>query len=438
MIQVSRLAGAWPRTSLQKASAQGLTAVRSGLPFLIVSIFFVQGLAYISQLVLATFLGPADFGIVRTVEAYLSIALIVGTAGMNSLAVTTIAEAGDPAVRASLLARLLVLALGVSLLCAAIICVILTFVDQSSIAHYLRALIWAIGLTACSRTCFNYFQGIKQIKQYALSTAIASVVSLIAITVPTYLGGLRGWIFGRYAAEAAFLTLAVILVRKRIAFRPLPSAYSWTNLGMLGASIALALLVRTALDNAAVLSLSWFGRSKADIGYYGLGNILSIVLSIIPAGIANIALPRFAESRRDPERVRQLFWRVTKWSLALMGPIVVLAVLASRFLIRLLSERYAPSVPVLQILLLQVPFRLLAIIAAAALMGLNRNDLTVICNVLLLGLALAFYAVAIPRFGVVGAAWATFIIETFGGFLYLRTVLWVITRERARLSKFGL
>ena len=57
-------------------------ATRMGLPHLLASLFFVQGLAYLSQLVIASLMRPADFGIARSTEVALSILTLIGGIGM--------------------------------------------------------------------------------------------------------------------------------------------------------------------------------------------------------------------------------------------------------------------------------------------------------------------------------------------------------------------
>ena len=71
-------------------------AYRAGFLHLLVSVFLVQGLTYLSQLVIAALMGPADFGVVRSTEVILSLLTQIGTIGMPTMAVKAIAEINNP------------------------------------------------------------------------------------------------------------------------------------------------------------------------------------------------------------------------------------------------------------------------------------------------------------------------------------------------------
>src|SRR4051812_39195904 len=92
-----------------------------GLPHYLVSILAVQGTAYAAQFVMARVLGPHDFGIARSVEAVVAIALVFGAAGMPSLAIKSVAEAGDAGARGRVLVRLLGLAIACGIGTAAVV-----------------------------------------------------------------------------------------------------------------------------------------------------------------------------------------------------------------------------------------------------------------------------------------------------------------------------
>src|SRR5207249_6338555 len=78
-------------------------AYRAGFPHLLASLFFVQGLTYLSQLIIASLMGPANFGVVRSTEVTLSLLTLIGAIGMPSIAVKSIAELDNPLLRGVLL-----------------------------------------------------------------------------------------------------------------------------------------------------------------------------------------------------------------------------------------------------------------------------------------------------------------------------------------------
>ena len=63
------------------------TAWRTGLPHYLFALVAVQGGTFIAQFAIARILTPAAFGVVRTVEATLGLALVLASAGLPSLAI---------------------------------------------------------------------------------------------------------------------------------------------------------------------------------------------------------------------------------------------------------------------------------------------------------------------------------------------------------------
>ena len=79
----------------------------SGLPHIVVALISIQGAAYIVQFAIARLVSPASFGVVRTVEATFSLALVIASAGLPSLAIKSVAAMQTEAQRGRLLRRLL-------------------------------------------------------------------------------------------------------------------------------------------------------------------------------------------------------------------------------------------------------------------------------------------------------------------------------------------
>ena len=419
-----------------RGSALVKSAYHAGLPHLLVSIVFLQGLAYMSQLFIAKMISPGDFGIVRNVEAALSVMAVIASVGMPSLAVKSVAEVAEPEVRERLIGRLIQVTIFASVLVALTVSLVTRLVlGGGALSIYLSITIWIVGLTACSRTCFNYFQGIKQVQQISLYIAAVSIVALFAMTISVWIAGLQGWVVGRYIGEGLFLALAVIAIRKRLRFGgALPDVYSYSRLMLLGSAVALSLLVRTALDNSAVLSLYWLGATREEVGYYGLGTLLIFAFLILPGAIASLAVPRFAEQRHDPARIRYLFLRTVKWSFAVMLSVSFLGILFIPTLIEILLPQYVPAIPVINMLLLTVPLRTIGMISGSVFLVYNRNIETSIINTVLLSAAIGLYVFLVPRFGASGAAWSTLLVEGLGmvGYIIRALTLASIKYDHAR------
>ena len=79
---------------MARARALFESSVRAGVPHFVASVFSLQGVAYLAQLAIARHTGPSDFAVIRTVEAVLSLVLVLAS-------VTTAQQVPQPMVRTS-------------------------------------------------------------------------------------------------------------------------------------------------------------------------------------------------------------------------------------------------------------------------------------------------------------------------------------------------
>lgn len=90
------------------------------------------------------------------------------------------------------------------------------------------------------------------------------------------------------------------------------------------------------------------------LGYYTIGYRLLLVMIRLFTGIINsVAFPTFSRIQHKPERMRRAFYKVTQYTSLLAFPVFTgLAVLAPELVPALFGEKWAPSVPIMQILAL--------------------------------------------------------------------------------------
>jgi len=90
------------------------------------------------------------------------------------------------------------------------------------------------------------------------------------------------------------------------------------------------------------------------LGYYTIGYRLLLVMIRLLSGITNIvATPTFSRLQHKPERMRRAFYNVTQYTSLLAFPVFIgLGTLSPELIPALFGEKWAPSVPVMQILAL--------------------------------------------------------------------------------------
>lgn len=379
----------------------------------------VQGAAYLFQVIVAVLLSPADFGVVRSVDAVLALLVILGSLGMPSLAVKCLAEVDDVEQRGALMVRLILIAAATSLGVASAASIFAPSLVSGTAVFYLQRLVWIIPLAACARTALNYYQGTRQIPLYSvLSASVATAVlplALLAVAV----GGLGGWILARYGTEAVMLVVALLPLAGVLRGRGrLAAVYSCRRLARVGGVLSLSLLTRTGLDSLGTLALIAVGTPTTQIGYYGIGVLAVMGLLILPACVGNIALPRFARAFSDSATLRPAFYRTVGACLVLTLPLSALGIVSAPFLVPYFLPSYGASIPIIQILLVTVWARAVTMASGTLLVAADQGDATLVVNLLILSVgAIAMLSVT-PHFGVVGAAYTTVGVELVSAISY--------------------
>ena len=379
--------------------------MRSGLPYLLLSMISVQGLTYASQALVAKVLSPEDFGCIRTVEAVLATLLVFGSLGMPTLAVRFAAETSDEWTRRRLLLRLLAIALTTCLLSAGVVRLVAPSLFPEPTASYLNILIGVVALTASSRILQGYALGTNRIRAMSIMTFLLSLVALPALVGATWWRGTSGWLVGRYGAETLLALGLLFSVWSTLSRRGGPDCGpTAARLMRLGLPIALSLLLRTGQDAVGLLSLNLLRAPATLIGHLGLGSLALAVLSVVPGAVANLALPRMTQRRQVPQQSRALLLRSVTWGFWLTAPASAVVLVATPFLLAKLLPAYTEAGPVLQIMVLIAPCRSVISMSGSCLLAHLNVGFGLWANGTALLGALALSLLVGARYGALGIA----------------------------------
>lgn len=216
-----------------------------------------------------------------------------------------------------------------------------------------------------------------------------------------------------------------------LALEPSPGAMQlWSQAWAYGVA---ALLYPVFFQVSTVL-LKYLG-SNAQAGHYGVALAVMMAIYLFPSTVYQ----KFLLSRLHRWAVhnRPRFWRVHRLGNVAMfgGGVVVGAALAlvSPWLVPLaFGPEYDDVAGLLAVLAICVPLRFLSTSVGSALLTENHMRYRVLAMLVATLVAVALNAWAIPRFGTMGAAWATVIAEAtllLSMWLGLRKL---VSREDAR------
>lgn len=278
---------------------------------------------------------------------------------------------------------------------------------------------------------FAYLKGIERMEGeaflYLLTNAAIVVSGLIFLSLkPSVMSFTAGYAVGAFVgATATFWVL-----RKK--FQSLFSKFSLKLAKyILAASwpLAMANFMGVFLTNTDILILGWF-RSAEDIGFYSAALRIIQFLYLIPAIMAMSAFPIFSRLvGRDEQKMRGTLERVVSLTLLIAIPLSVGGIiLAPQIIAYVFSSAYLPAAPSFQILLLTLAADFSMNILAYAALAYNHQKILMVYTAIAASLNVVFDLLFIPRWGITGSAWATFIAQV--------TSIIYLWRSLKRLNRF--
>lgn len=276
----------------------------------------------------------------------------------------------------------------------------------------------------------NMLRAKNGIRQYAAALNINSIAIAIG-TCGGALFGVAGVLTGRYLASIASIAAELILLRQDAI-----ASFRAKNLGIeekkqlwhyslfTGASSAMNCLVYS-LDITLIGALI---KSAADVGIYRVGTVIPNALQFIPSSVVVAILPTIIYHRHELDWVKKNLRKAYLGLLFCNMIICMILIVGAPLIIRVVSgDKYLSAVPVLRVLALGYffsgTFRGLSVNILAAFRRVHYGlFISAVSCVLDIGFNILF----ITRFKMIGAAYATLMVDIVTAmlsFLYVLVLL---------------
>jgi PST family polysaccharide transporter len=224
--------------------------------------------------------------------------------------------------------------------------------DEPQLAPVLRWLSLVMLFSGLSSTQMALLQRTMSFKKLAARSMTAKTVGGI-VGVGLALAGCGVW--SLVAQKLAAGIAAIIVLWRASDWRPSfhVSTKHYRELFSFGIVIAAHNIMKVLVHRADDLLIGYFLGSTL-LGYYSIGHRLLLVMSKLVTGIINaVAFPAFSRLRQNPERLRRAYYNVTQYTSLIAFPVFVgMIPLATEFVLTLFGEKWAPSIPVVQVLAL--------------------------------------------------------------------------------------
>lgn len=347
--------------------------MKRNVVYVALSVFGVQGAAYLGQFILAGMLSAEQFAIVRTVEASLQLLSAIAPLGVSLLVVRLAAQTPDGQALGRWLSSYLVFALGAGVAVAGISTLLIELLGGRPADPYLAGMVWVLVLTNISRTALNFLYGKERFATVSVTNFIIALACLAVMVALVRLEGLSGWLGAKYLIEIAFLLVSLAFVWRYLG-RIATSVRLYIELVREGLAVSLSLLFRTGLDTLPLLILAYLGARAQDVATFGLCTLMTAAAMILPASFNTVLLPRYAQVlETDPVGLQPLHHRYQRW-LVISGFVLLLLLAACSLLIDgLFENKYRNLTPLMLVLGAAIPAKLVSTINANILFSKKQT-----------------------------------------------------------------
>lgn len=373
-----------------------------------------QGIQFIVQIVLARLLLPDDFGTIAIVMVFIALARVFVQSGFNT---ALIQKKNVDEVDFSSVFYL-------SLLVASLLYGIIYFVAPLVAEFYMDPLLVSVLRVVALTLFFGAFNSIQNayvarnmiFKKLFISSLGAIIISGIVGIVSAYMGlGVWALVIQHLVNQISITVIMWFTVR----WRP-HLVFSYDRIKVLF-SYGWKLLASSLLDTLYMnIRTLFIGRvySQSMLGYYNRGQQFpKLIVSNVNGSIQSVMLPALSFHQDNPQKVKNMMRRAIVTSSYIMFPLMIgMAAVAEPMVKIILTEKWLPAVPFLQIFCISYALWPIHTANLQAINAMGRSDIFLKLEVIkkinglfILGISIPFGIYAITLGQVISGIISTFI-----------------------------
>lgn len=349
-----------------------------------------QLVSLIVSIVLARILLPEDYSVVSIVTIFFTLCNVLISGGLNTALIQK--KDADKLDYATVL--------HITMLMAAVLYGIMFFCAQPIAALYekpiLVPIIRVMGLTffinAFKSVLTAYTASNLEFKKTFVSAFVGTAISAV-VGIAMALKGFGAWALVAQQMINSLVDTVILFVitRFEILFR-----ISWSRLKSLfsyGWKIFATSIITVVYDECCPLIVG-VKFSGTDLAYYNKGKSFpGLINSTITDTLSTVLFPVIAKVQDDTSSVLSITRRYMKTASYVVFPLMVgfLAV-SENFILALLTEKWMPAVPYVQIFCISFMFNIVQIGNLQAIKALGRSDLVLILEIIKKSLYFAIIA----------------------------------------------
>lgn len=332
-----------------------------------------QGVSFVVSIVLARLLAPEMYGTIALVTVFTTVLNVFVDSGFgNALIQKKDADDVDfSTVFYFNIVICLLLYAGVFITAPAVA----KFYNDMELVPIIRVLSLTLVISGVKNVQQAYVSRTLQFKRFFFSTLGGTIGAAIIGIVMAYLG------FGVWALVVQQIfnaTIDTLILWITVKWRP-KAVFSFERLKKLasyGGKLLVSSLLDTVYNNIRQLIIGKL-YSSADLAYYNKGKQFpNLVITNVNVAIDSVLFPVISAKQDDPEQVKKLTRKAIQTSSFVIWPVVMgLAACAESVVRILLTDKWLPCVPYLQIFCFTYGFWPIHTANLNAIKAVGRSDI---------------------------------------------------------------
>jgi len=413
---ISRLA-----TTLKRDARR---AWRAGAGFIAISRWTSAVVGIARRILLARILGAESIGHIAVINAVMSVVRLPAGAGTFPVVTKLVAEnPGDLPAQRRVIGTSVRINAVTSLLAVGVLWGILTFfnVIRDPVAKrflYIFAIFVPViifsGLLRCG------VMGQRRMKTVGKLDMTATMVGFVIVVALATFWLLRGWFIGSLVSFVLELALFTWFIRPILSWK-------WDRdvalrIAKIGGLSFLSQLLSVLVLQVDTLTVSGMLEDPALTGIYNTAALAVAQLSLLPGAVLVVTFPFVAENRNNMPLLRERYRELRKKLLFMTAALAAVAWVLCPWFFPIFGAEFSASTAPFRVLVLGMIARSLYVLDNTYLEALGRTDVLFVVVTLSTALIIGLNVIMIPRYGLMGAAWAT-TISMFVGLLMREIVV---------------
>lgn len=371
---------------------------------------FVTRLGALAQrILLARLLGAENIGHMAVVTSVTNIIRVPAGVGTYTVVNKLVAEnQGDDSAQREIVGTSLIInsiTTVVVAVCSWLVLTRTTWVPDEVANGLLRILILFLPFIISSEIFRNSLMGQRKMRSVAAIDLLLAAWTIVVVVPMAYVWSLNGWFANKVLSILVGFGLLLWNSRSILGLR-------WNgNVARTVASIGtfafLHQLTGSLILQFDTLSVSGLLRDPAATGVYNNAALMAQQLQFIPGAILTVVFPYVAENKRDWQKLRTRYQELFRKVGSLAIILSVISWIVAPWFFPVFGPAFEASAAPFRVLIMGFVARSLGILNNTYLDALGRTDISFATSLVVAVLTVLLNVTFIPRWGLMGAAWAT-------------------------------